>query len=73
MAIKYLFCYIQGYVDSTLSSSSVGDVHKISKSTDATDKGNNVTTSASTSPHRGYALMANHNWISLFRERAYTR
>jgi len=60
----------QGYVDSTHLSSSISDVHKM----DAGDRGSNVTSSTTVaSSHRGYVLMANHNWISLFRERAYTR
>jgi len=45
----------------------------MSKSTvvDGAEGGNDVT--KTTSSHRGYAPFANHNWISLFRERAYTR
>jgi len=67
--------YVQGYVDSTRLSASVSDVRRMSKSAvvDTTEKGSDVTTSPVTSAHRGYVIMANHNWISLFRERAYTR
>jgi len=76
LATFLLFYFVfQGYVDSTRLSASVSDVRRMSKSTvaDVVERGNDVTTSPVASAHRGYVLMANHNWISLFRERAYTR
>ena len=62
-------------MDSTRLSASVSDVRRMSRPSiaDAAERGNDVTTSPVATSPRGYAITANHNWISLFRERAYTR